>query len=56
MIALFLVFTIFFRVQLQLYQDILIGAFRSLSMPMGVHCVEIGFDMEVQPLGTHNAA
>ena len=28
----------------------------SLSMPMGVDYVVIGFDMEVQPLVTHNAA
>ena len=27
-----------------------------LSTPMGVDYVVIGFDMEVQPLGTHNAA
>ena len=27
-----------------------------LSMPMGVDYVVIGFDMEVQPLATHNAA
>ena len=27
-----------------------------LSMPMGVDYVVIGFDMEVQPLVTHNAA
>ena len=27
-----------------------------LSMPMGVDHVVIGFDMEVQPLVTHNAA
>ena len=26
-----------------------------LSTPMGVHYVVIGFDMEVQPLVTHNA-
>ena len=29
---------------------------RSLSTPMGVDYVVIGFDMEVQPLVTHNAA
>ena len=28
----------------------------SLSTPMGVDFVVIGFDMEVQPLVTHNAA
>ena len=28
----------------------------SLSTPMGVDYVVIGFDMEVQPLVTHNAA
>ena len=28
----------------------------SLSTPMGVDYVVIGFDMEVQPLATHNAA
>ena len=28
----------------------------SWSMPMGVDYVVIGFDMEVQPLVTHNAA
>ena len=28
----------------------------SLSMPMGVDYVVIGFDMEVQPLVIHNAA
>ena len=27
-----------------------------LSMPMGIDYVVIGFDMEVQPLVTHNAA
>ena len=27
-----------------------------LSTPMGVDYVVIGFDMEVQPLVTHNAA
>ena len=27
-----------------------------LSMPMGVDCKVIGFDMEVQPLVIHNAA
>ena len=27
-----------------------------LSMPMGIDYVIIGFDMEVQPLVTHNAA
>ena len=27
-----------------------------LSTPMGVDVVVIGFDMEVQPLVTHNAA
>ena len=27
-----------------------------ISMPMGVDYVVIGFDMEVQPLVTHNAA
>ena len=27
-----------------------------LSTPMGVDYVAIGFDMEVQPLATHNAA
>ena len=27
-----------------------------LSMPMGVDYVVIGFDIEVQPLVTHNAA
>ena len=27
-----------------------------LSMPMGVDYIVIGFDMEVQPLVTHNAA
>ena len=26
------------------------------STPMGIDYVEIGFDMEVQPLVTHNAA
>ena len=30
--------------------------FRLLSTPMGVDYVVIGFDMEVQPLVTHNAA
>ena len=30
--------------------------FLSLSMPMGVDYVVKGFDMEVQPLVTHNAA
>ena len=30
--------------------------FVSLSTPMGVDYVVIGFDMEVQPLVTHNAA
>ena len=29
---------------------------RLLSTPMGVDYVVIGFDMEVQPLVTHNAA
>ena len=29
---------------------------KSLSLPMGVDYVVIGFDMEVQPLVTHNAA
>ena len=29
---------------------------QSLSTPMGVDYVVIGFDMEVQPLVTHNAA
>ena len=29
---------------------------RKLSTPMGVHYVVIGFDVEVQPLVTHNAA
>ena len=28
----------------------------SLSTPMGVDYVAIGFDMEIQPLVTHNAA
>ena len=28
----------------------------SLSMPMGVDYVVIGFDMEAQPLVNHNAA
>ena len=28
----------------------------SLSMPMGVDYVVIGFDVEVQPVVTHNAA
>ena len=27
-----------------------------LSMPMGIDYVVVGFDMEVQPLVTHNAA
>ena len=30
--------------------------YKSLSTPMGVDYVVIGFDMEVQPLVTHNAA
>ena len=30
--------------------------FTLLSTPMGVDYVVIGFDMEVQPLVTHNAA
>ena len=28
----------------------------SLSTPMGIDYILIGFDMEVQPLVTHNAA
>ena len=27
-----------------------------LSTPVGVDCIVIGFDMEVQPLVSHNAA
>ena len=30
--------------------------FALLSTPMGIDYVVIGFDMEVQPLVTHNAA
>ena len=37
----------------QLWTDVDIT---SLSTPMGVDFVVIGFDMEVQPLVTHNAA
>ena len=31
-------------------------SYSSLSTPMGVDYVVMGFDMEVQPLVTHNAA
>ena len=38
----------------QAYDDIIL-IISSLSMPMGVDYIVIGFDTEVQPLITHNA-
>ena len=42
--------------QRTLYHQMLSFEPLSLSTPMGVDYVVIGFDMEVQPLVTHNAA
>ena len=45
-----------FSTVFQSYQDEGELSVRSLSTPMGVDYVVIGFDMEVQPLVPHNAA
>ena len=34
----------------------LVGLIWYLSMPMGVDNIDVGFNMEVQPLVTHNAS